>query len=467
MTQLIHSHESGQTIAFGMQWQVIVAANGRSEAQKIAKAAKATHYVFTSRQVGFCTIPSDTKSKSIVSAALIAATTTRSGVFGIKLTNDTYWFAVIHAGQPKYDEVLVFASEPDAVRKINELVCNPEFNQQTVPIYTNINGNDALSESVDYSVQSFFNVPPDGLQPLRPLSKFSGNQGSNKSKMLILIAAALLLVIKFGSDYYVEYKARQYAADHPIITEPELTPEQAWKPVWDTFQKETPKPNNNALAILRATISNVPVIWAGWSLTGVVCVSPDTLQGSNRPWNCTSSYDRNQVGLTSIEMLGKVKGRLPNASVLFPTSVSMDVKWSVSNEEQPIAIGDFINIADDPVRIISALQVYFPALTKRPELKMQPFELQPPKNKDGKPYPKPDSIPSLYKGEIAIAGPLRTLDALDTLTNPANVQWLSVSLKPGLNTAPDQKGIRSSSFTVEALGRVWGIAAVNLTTKPQ
>lgn len=448
LVQLIADETGTVLIAFGLRWRTLVTTGGRDAAQKLAQTSKATHFLFRSQQVGYGALPKEAQGQIYPAALLAAKANAGVAIFALTLGEGQYWFAVVRNGHPtNTDEVVSGLAEHQAVARIRAIA--QQFDGEVISVFADIR-NSGIDGQKEFTVHDIFDVvrtDDDRLQKLQ-------NKQSKIPKpiMYASLVAFALLALQRGYTEWRDYQQRKAAAENQVIEE---SPEVAWAPVLAAFLNGTPKPNVKALVEIRRSLARLPVVWAGWSLTGARCQAAETVNAQNdRTWSCQASFDRGRVADTSAQILKRINTRVPDWVVTFPTINSLVINWPVKHTEQTIELVDLGDPNLITITIASQLQGYFPALSVRPEFKMVVFELTPPLRKDGKPHPKPATIPMLFKGDLTLKGPLRSIDAMTQQL--ADVQWDSVGLVFDGRSSPSQKGLTTSALNVELIGKVFG-----------
>ena len=443
------ANEAGTVyVGFGLRWRTLVTSGGREAAQKMAQKAKATHFIFRSQQVGYGVLPSQANGELYPAAILAAKTHAGAAIFALTLGNGQYWFAVVRNGQPtNTDEVRSNLTDSEAVAQIRALT--QQFDGEAFAIFTDI-PNSGLEGKKDFTVHDIFDVVQTKNDQLEKIQV--NKQRIPKPLLYAVLFAAVVLAGQFGYGRWKAYQIQKAREANQVVEE---SPETAWAPVLATFLRTTPKPNGTSVVEIRRSLSRLPVIWSGWSLTGARCQAAVELNAKkDRPWSCQCSYDRGRIADTSEQIQKKVKAYDPSFGVAFPSIVTMTISWSVNHHEQSLELTDLVEPMSTTIKVASLLQGFLPALSARPEFKMVPFELPPPKRQDGKPHPKPVSIPDLFKGDINLKGPLRSIDAVTQKLN--YVEWDSVGLIADTKSDAAQKGLVASSLSVEANGKVFG-----------
>jgi hypothetical protein len=447
--QLVANEDGTVYMAFGLRWRTLVTSGGRQTAQKIAQTAKATHYIFRSQQVGYAIVPKQIADAEIYPASVVVAKMhTGAAIFALRLGEGTYWFAVVRNGQPtNADEVLNDLTDVEAVARVRMM--EQQFEGEALTIVTDI-PNSGIAAKRTFTVAELFELlrlTDDRLEKLAVKK-----QTIPAPVIYATLAGALLFAGQMG---YKEWQARERAKVRAAGVVIESSPEQAWAPVVTKFFKSAPKPGFGSLKEVRRQLGELPVLWSGWKLAGARCQAQSELDATGaRSWNCHATYEHGRVALTSAEMQIMAKARQPSWSIKFPTIYSMTVSWIVQSPEQVLASSDLGDPMQAVIQVASALQFYFPALPSRPEFKMAPFELPAPKRADGAPHPKPASVPALFKGDIALKGPLRTMDAL--APKLPMVRWDAIGLVADPTAEPEKKGLVSSSIAAELVGMVYG-----------
>lgn len=451
----LYANEDGSAfIGFGLRWRTQVTSFGRDAAQKMAKAANATHFIFRVQQVGYGLLPKQFDGKVYPAALLAAKSHLGCAIFAMSLGDGQYWFAVVRNGQPtNTDEVVSELHDEQAVARIRSL--EQQFEGESIAIFSDIRNSGIAAQRV-FTLHDLFDVVRVEDDQLQKLKNKQGN--IPKPLMYAAFVAVGIMSVHRGYVEWKEYKLRKDREANKVVEE---QPELAWEPVVATFLNSTPKPNAKAIVEMRRVLAGLPVLWSGWVLAGARCQAPGDLgPKKSRLWSCQGSYERGRVADTSEQILKKVKARVPQWGVAFPTINTMVVSWTVSQQEQSIQLTDLGDPNNITIQVASQLQGYFPALSTRPEFKMMPYELPPPKRQDGTPHPKPASVPVLFKGDLTLKGPLRSIDAMtQQLTG---IEWLSLGLVLNDKSPAGQKGLTISSLNVELTGKVFGKATPKL-----
>ena len=448
LVQLVDDGTGSVLIAFGLRWRTLVTTGGRDAAQKLAQTAKATHYLFRSQQVAYGALPKEAQGQIFPASLLAAKANAGVAIFALTLAEGQYWFAVVRNGQPtNTDEVVSGLAEHQAVARIRSIA--QQFDGEVISVFADIR-NSGIDGQKEFTLHDIFDVVrTDDDRLLKLQNKQSTNP---KPIMYATLVAVALLGTQRGYSEWKDYQKRKADAENRVVEE---SPEVAWAPVLATFLNGTPSPNVKAIVEIRRSLSRLPVVWAGWSLTGARCQAAETVNAQKqRPWSCQASFDRGRVADTSAQILKRINTHVPEWIVTFPSINTLVITWPVSHTEQSIELADLGDPNSITIKIASQLQDYFPALSARPEFKMAAFELTPPLRKDGKPHPKPATIPVLFKGDLALKGPLRSIDAMTQQLS--DVQWDSVGLVFDGRSSPSQKGLTTSALNVELIGKVFG-----------
>lgn len=444
--ELLGNTEGTVVVGFGLRWRTQVTDGGRESAQKLALKSKATHYLYRSPQIGYGKLPKQVTGPVFPAALLAAKAHAGGAVFALEIAAGQYWFAIVRNGLPtNTDEFVSDLSSADAAARVRALV--QQFEGETITVFSNFN-NVGIDAARSFSLHDLFDVARSDADQLQAIGKAKSR--IPKPMLYATLAGFLLLAGKYGYQEWKAYQLEKARAANQIIEE---SPELAWAPVLAQFLASTPKPTNDTVVQLRFVLSRLPVVWHGWSLTGARCQAGE-LASLARTWSCQGTYDRGRVADTSEQMLKQVNTRDPQWSVVFPTINTMLVGWSIKRDEQAIVLADLPEPSSTSLKLVSHLQGFLPALSIRPEFQMTPFELVAPKRQDGTLHPKPSTIPDLFKGDVSVKGPLRSIDAL--AQGFEFVQWDSMGLTFDGKASPSQKGLTASSLVVELNGKVFG-----------
>lgn len=444
--ELLGNAEGTVVVGFGLRWRTQVTDGGRESAQKLAAKSKATHYFFRTPQIGYGKLPKQVTGP-VYPAALLAAKSHAGGaVFALEIASGQYWFAIVRNGLPtNTDEMVSDMTPAEAAARIRSLV--QQFEGEAITVFSNLS-NVGIDGVRSFSLHDLFDIVRSDADQLQAIGKAKNR--IPKPALYFALASFLVLVGKHGYQEWNTYQLEKARAANQVT---EDSPELAWAPVLAQFLASTPKPSNDTVVELRKGLAKLPVMWHGWSLTGARCQAGEMVALA-RPWSCQGTYDRGRIADTSEQMLKQVNSREPQWSAVFPTINTMLVGWSINRDEQAIALVDLPEPASTTLRLVSHLQGFLPALSIRPEFQMTPFELAAPKRQDGTPHPKPSTIPDLFKGDLSVKGPLRSIDAL--AQGFEFVQWDSMGLIFDAKAPPSQKGLTASSLVVELNGKVFG-----------
>lgn len=441
--------ESGQVlVAFGVRWRTLIKAGGREAAVQLATKGKATHFIHVGHQVGYTKIKKGIDHPTYPAALLIAKASSGTGVYSLTLAEAAgrYWFATARDGMPAgVDEVVSGLSEPDAVARIRQLVQAMEG--EGVAVYTDIRQT-GIAGQRSFSLHDVFDVVRSEGDRLSKVSR--GSSSAPKPLVIGTMIAVALLVSQKGWNYYSAYKRQQTLEANRVV---DLTPEEAWAPVVAKFEQSTTDASPEGFLAARASLSQLPVLWAGWKLTAARCQAGDVLQ-DKRPWACQATYERTGVAIPANQMIEKIKQRSTSFALTLPTSSTLSTTWGFSEQVKTIKLGTLRDRDEIAVSVISAIQGYFPVLALKPEFKMVDLPLPEPKKQDGSPQPRPADVPPVFRGDLVLKAPLRSVDAM--VQRVQHVSWDAVGLQVDAFTKSDQKGLTASSMLVEVTGKAIG-----------
>lgn len=446
---LIIASESGEiNAAFGMRWRTLIKAGGREDAQQMAYKAKATHYILKTHLLGYGIIPKGVSGTVCPAALLAAKSATGTSVFAFALVQPgQYWITLIRNAVPtNLDEVLTNVSEAEVVARVKDQLA--QFEGETVTVFTDIR-NAGFDSTRNFSLRELFDIA-DTTEPER-MTRLPPKGGTiPKPIMWSVILGAVALA---GQKGYSEYRAHQARLDREANQVVEESPDVAWKPVVAEFAAKTAAPNGSDYLIPRKLVDEQPVLWLGWVLATEKCVAGD-LQKDTRIWTCTANYDRTRVGSTSEQMKTAIAARFPDAVVVFPSISQLSITRTAKEIAQPIVIADLVAPETWQLPMTSKLQTVLPTLAQAPTFKVVQQEFKPPLRKDGKPHPRPASVPNVMRGELAVKGPIRSIDA--TSAQITNISWDTLAITFTYRTDPSQKSITNSSVMAELSGKAYG-----------
>lgn len=437
--------DDGVIAAFGVRWRSLVKAGGRDDAQDMAQKAKGTHYLLRAHLLGYGIVPKGTEGAIYPASILVGKIAIGNAIFAINLGNGRFWLSLVRNGSPtNTDEVLENTSEADVLARVHNLIA--QFDGEHILFYSDIQ-NSGLDSQRNFTLREVFDVVRGDQDRLIKLPPKGGK--IPKPVLISTILGALILAGQKGYTEYQAYQARLAMEANQVIEE---LPEAAWAPVVAAFVAKTPKPNHQELIAIRKSLDEQPVLWAGWFLKGARCQAGD-LVVDTRTWSCQASYDRSRVGETSEQMRARVKQRAENQVPAFPTITTMVVTWTIKQKAEAIVLKDLGVPGEIVIQTVSKLQGFLPSLTNAPDFKMTQVEWKPPIRKDGKPHPKPETVPDIYMANLTLNGPMRSIDAVTQVVQ--NMQWDAMGIEFNYQTAPGQKSISTSSISVELSGKVF------------
>ena len=366
----------------------------------------------------------------------------------LELGEGVYWLAMVRNGQPtNTDEVLSESDDAQAMARVRQLVA--QFEGEVITVFTDI-ANSGFDNLKFFTLHDLFEIVRTNDDRLVRVAKT--NQALPKPVLIVAGVGIGLLAVQRG---YMEWKSYQVAKANASAIVVEEAPEVAWSRVVRAFLGATPKPNPQLFLAIRKSLSDVPVVWSGWTLSGARCQASAQLnEKSERPWTCQASYERGRVALTSREIREQVMTRNPAWSVGFASVNTMQLSWALQQQEKAIELADLVEPTANALRNMSVLQEFFPVLAGKPEFKFVPLGLPVPKRTDGQPHPKPATVPNIVRAELTLKGPLRSMDAI--AAELKSVQWDSMGLVADAKADPGQKGAAGSSLMAELNGKVYG-----------
>jgi len=440
--------ENGEVqAAFGLRWRTLIQAGGKEESQFMASKAKATHYIFRSPLCGYGILPQEAEGQVFPAALLVSKLALGTAIFAVSISKGQYWLAMVRNGQPaSTDEIVNADSDHEILARVRSLIA--QYEGERITVYSDIR-NSGLEPQRNFALPEVFDVVRTDQDRLLRLPR-----KTNRIPKPLVITAVIGALVLIGQRGYSEYMAYQRRLDKDAHKVVEDSPEDAWKPVVANFVARTPKPDAAAYLLVRKSLDMQPAIIAGWTLVIAKCTAGD-LAVDKRRWDCQATYERSRIGETSMQMRERVKQLLPETAVAFPNMQSMVLSWPLIQQANAIDLAKLDKPEDIKLPLESKLQTVLPSLNTATPFKMVAYEFKAPLRKDGKPHPRPQSVPNVLVGKVTLKGPLRSMDAL---TQQIDVlDWDSLSIYYSKGTDPSQKGIVGSSITSELIGKVYAI----------
>lgn len=442
---LIQDQNGNVVYAFGLKWRTLVKAGGRDAAIDLARKAKATDFIYRSHQIGYGIFPKEMPQYVYPAAALAAKFFAGHALFALELDQGSYWLCLVkNSAIAGLDEVLKTSSTAEVAERIRALVKQVQTDALTV--FTDL-GNIGVANTRQFTIHDLLDVAKVDADRIHRL----GGAGSRIPKP-VLIATLVAGAVLAGKQGYNYYEAEQAAAARRAATPVDDSPEVAWAPVWANFLATTVLPQKNGLTEVRQRIGAMPAFWLGWRLAGARCEAGAVNEKKQVAWGCQATYDRLPIGEVSPKMGDVVRALFPDATVSFPTITSMIVTWPVVQTVATIGKADLKPKKQLVLSYYGEIQKFLPVFATPPDMVMTAFELPAPKKRDGSSQPKPASIPNLYAADVVFKGPLRSMDRV--LAEIAPMNWKTFGMVIDSKSGPDQKNIKSSSFTVEMTAKV-------------
>lgn len=453
--ELIADDAGTSMYAFGLKWRSLVKLGGKEQASEIARKAKANAMVFRQHQIGYGVIPKN--ATNVYSAAALASKYySGHALFAIRVTPDLYWLCVVKNGVvANHDELYPAGDAADVADHIRGVFSSQQA--ESLVLFTDMQ-HVGIAGSREFTLPDILDVIKSETELVESLNK----TGSTIPKPVMIAVGAALLVVgaKQVLDYYEIQSAEKARA---ALAPQDVPPEVAWAPVWDKFIKSQVVPSGDGMAVVRASIGDLPVLWKGWELKGVRCsASPPVEQVSERAWSCESNYYRTPVGLISSQMATEVKQRFPSNLVSFPTVSTMSVVWNVKENIKTYQAADEFPSKDSvKIKFYDRVQKLLPAFQGAPDIELKVVDIPAPKKQDGSDQPKPANIPNVFSSDVVLRGPLRSIDK--ALTQVHDVEWTSVGIQTDTKSEAGGKSINASALTVEITGKIVSLDKVNKT----
>lgn len=445
--EVVHDEHTDTQWAFGLRWRSMVGAVGLSAAQEIVTKAKGSHFIVRNTSVGYCTLPKEVSGTVYCAAAVAARKHLGTAIYCLNLQPQQYWFAVAQNGSPTgVDEVIGGMSEREAAEHVRAIMA--QFKDESVTVLTDIPPG-VVDGQLQFALHDLIDLFRDDSDILTANAK----QAFSIPKPFLYAGFAGMLVIAGmqGWSYWEEYQKTQALQ---AAKSQEESPEEAWGAAFKKFLAAHTKASPEALDAVRASLGNVPVYWHGWVLTGARCKAGDfNAAKKQRPWICQATYERGRVADTTEQFKSLVEKSGVAQSVAFTSISAAQLGWSVQQPAEPMVINNLQEQDKLNVSVASILQEYLPALAAKPDFKMASFEIEAPKRLDGKVQPKPPTIPTVYRGELVLKGPLRSIDTL--AAQLPMVEWEAIGLVYSKGV-PTETGLGSSLLMAEVTGKAYG-----------
>lgn len=445
--EVVHDEHTDTQWAFGLRWRSMVGAVGLAAAQEIVTKAKGSHFIVRHTSVGYCTLPKEVSGSVYCAAAVAARKHLGTAIFCLNLQPQQYWFAVAQNGSPSgVDEVIGGMGEREAAEHVRAIIA--QYKGEAVTVLTDIPPG-VVDGQLQFALHDLIDLFRDDSDSLTAIAKQAIS--IPKPFMYAGFAGMLLIAGVQGWSYWDEYQKAQALQ---AVRSQEESPEEAWGAAFKKFLAAHTKASPEALDAVRASLGNVPVYWHGWVLTGARCKAGDfNAARKQRPWTCQATYERARVADTTEQFKSLVEKSGLAQSVTFTSISTAQLGWSIQQPAEPMAINNLQEQDKLNVGVASILQEYLPALAAKPDFKMASLELEAPKRPDGKAHPKPPSIPTVYRGELVLKGPLRSID---TLTGQLPmVEWEAVGLVYSKGS-PTETALGSSLLMAEVTGKAYG-----------
>jgi hypothetical protein len=478
IVDLVADHSGTKAIVFGLQWRSVATTGGLESAEKMARAAKATHYVYRGQQIGFGTIPGKVKDLPvhIYPASLLAAKQHVGDSLYIVRIDDagSYWIALIRNGSPTSTDRFVTGLDDAGALAMARGIFEPlEADNIKLGIFTNIerSGIDGARLTSVEELLSVAIMEDDRLQVV-PRGGFK----VPKPVLGVVAFAILFLVFQRGYGVWEDAQRAKLAAKNAVVDE---DPVVAWNRAIANWSNSVTGHNPVGLTSVRDSMADLPIKWDGWILIRSNCLkqntapaatpdaatpdaatpdaatpdaaTPDAATSATPPtpqtlWSCSASYERQKGGSLTREMNTKVPDRW---KVTFTPLDSMQLTWEVLTNRDAMVIEELPKKEHHTIETVSKLQRLSPSLAGGVSFTFAPVDIPAPVSQtSGAAFPVDQRVVGISSANLIARGPLRSIDAL--INAGLDVAWNSIALT--YTPSGSQANIQSSVIAAEAVG---------------
>lgn len=232
---MIYDAGGRAALVFGTTWRSLVSASSERDCLKLARGAKATHFLMLGRQVGFTRMPADVLKDAdppvLLPASLVAGRHYGgNAVFALRLPeNDEAWFAVVRNGAPtSVDEAIKHLLLPQMQERTQALIDGLAEDSVEFAVYSDIEG---VQGAKPCSIEELFRLTDNREGALRPLPKQGMSIPTPMLVTLGVIVGGLLLTqgYKAGAKLWGSY------FKPPAIVGPAEDLPAIWKATFDRW----------------------------------------------------------------------------------------------------------------------------------------------------------------------------------------------------------------------------------------
>ena len=411
----------GQSMLFGMHWSAVVGQQPEKLALKRARQLGATHCLMVGSPiavVGCVNLETKNMPKraSVYSAAAVFARLHPESANAclVGFEDGACWLVAVHAGRVVSQTDCWYADISSAQGALEQV--RARFPTIEVQVVTAL----PLSELPPWANQQC-------IEPLRLTA-----MGKETSR----VKYGILLLILLTALAYAGHRTMRYPSTNAIVEVADAR--QRWMEVLRTYAKQHPIHSREALVQLVDSWKKVPLHPGGWQLLKVQCES------AGAAWSCAARYRRlHRYALNQHLERHKPAG-------WFAQFVSLDqavLTWSIEQIAEP---PDFTKPTRSSFEWLDTLQQLSP-LFEYVQLGMpQRMAWMPPADEQGVAMSLPSEVPEWQKRSLAIKGPLRSLESLQTIQMP--LRWRTASLEIGESSG---QTIAKSVLTAQLTGDLY------------
>lgn len=452
--ELIAHHSGAKAIVLGLQWRSVATAGGRDTAAKIARSARATHFIFRGQQIGFGLIPGKSKDlpQQLYPAAILAAKQhAGDALYVLRIDSGAYWLALIRNGAPtSMDRFVEGIDDAGALALAREVFEPLQSDGIKVSVFTNIerSGIDDARLASSEELLDLAMMDEDQLQQVP-----SASVKVPKPVLGVIALTIVFLLGQRGFSMWQDMQRARMAAENAVVEE---DPTIAWGRSIDNWRQGVSGHGSAGLALARDSMADLPARWDGWTLRRSSCAQtagpvvqavPEAapVTAASVTWVCSAEYDRGDKGILTREIAALVPERW---KVSFTPLNQMQLTWQVQAPRIEMVMNEVPTKAYHHIETVSKLQKLAPTLSQAPDFSFAALDIPAPVSSSGVAFPPDERVAGFASAAIAVKGPLRSIDAL--INAGIEASWTSLSL--AYVPTSGEASINSSVITAEAVG---------------
>ncbi|MBV6303810.1 type 4b pilus protein PilO2 [Candidimonas humi] len=418
------------SLAFGLEWQPLIPGRAVSEAQRRARRVKATHVVVAgdgAAAAGMARLSARaaTGPRPIHSAAQGLALLFGVGTFALllELAPRRHWLVAVHDGAVVMRTDRLFESSEDAAHILAEL-------RQAYPRLA------VLPGAAGYEAPGLAQIEAAATVQTRLVPVAARWQRLLPRRLQWLVLAALLAML-------LPRAWQALRPSRPAQAAAGVDAEQAWRAALRKAQRKHVLHGVAGTRSVLAEFYALPVSLAGWRLSHAACEA--------RPgaWLCTARYERRDAHASNAGLLAAAPRHW---RLDFPSMEQAGVHWQLAYRGLPLDEHVLSSHAHNERHLISALQAILPAFASLRLGKGRKLEAAAPRDAQGRPLPRPASLPAYMLRSVEIHGPLRSASLLLPYTQAMAWRKVSLSLRDAARPA-----LKSSSLHLSLMGDLYEI----------